>query len=104
MCAGGPAQNGPANPRPQFTSAQAIVNALSKEATLAQHSKARTRAEAQFKQVQKPQPATQPTTKGGQATADYLAAGHAVRAKTAQLRELRLAKEGAARSTKKSSR
>jgi len=86
MCAGGPAQNGPANPRPQFTSAQAIVNALSKEATLAQHSKARTRAEAQFKQVQKPQPATQPTTKGGQATADYLAAGHAVRAKTAQLR------------------
>jgi len=92
MCAGGPAQNGPANPRPQFTSAQAIVNALSKEATLAQHSKARTRAEAQFKQVQKPQPATQPTTKGGQATADYLAAGHAVRAKTAQLRELRLAK------------
>jgi hypothetical protein len=104
MCAGGPAQNGPANPRPQFTSAQAIVNALSKEATLAQHSKARTRAEAQFKQVQKPQPATQPTTKGGQATADYLAAGHAVRAKTAQLRELRLAKEGAATVTKKSSR
>ena len=100
MCAGGPAQNGPANPRPQFTSAQAIVNALSKEATLAQHSKARTRAEAQFKQVQKPQP----TTKGGQATADYLAAGHAVRAKTAQLRELRLAKEGAATVTKKSSR
>ena len=28
----------------------------SKEATLAQHSKARTKAEAQFKQVQKPQP------------------------------------------------
>jgi hypothetical protein len=76
----------------------------SKEATLAQHSKARTRAEAQFKQVQKPQPATQPTTKGGQATADYLAEGHAVRAKTAQLRELRLAKEGAATVTKKSSR
>ena len=67
---------------------------------MAQHSKARTRAEAQFKQVQKPQP----TTKGGQATADYLAAGHAVRAKTAQLRELRLAKEGAATVTKKSSR
>ena len=55
---------------------------------MAQHSKARTKAEAQFKQVQKPAPATQPTTKGGQATADYLAAGHAVRAKTAQLREL----------------
>ena len=42
---------------------------------MAQHSKARTKAEAQFKQVQKPPPATQPTTKGGQATADYLASG-----------------------------
>jgi hypothetical protein len=63
---------------------------------LAQHSKERTKAEAQFKQVQKPQSATRPTTEGGQATADYLAEGHAVRAKTAQLRELRLAKEGAA--------
>jgi hypothetical protein len=71
---------------------------------LAQHSKARTKAEAQFKQVQKPLPAAQPTTKGGQATADYLAEGHAVRAKTAQLRELRLAKEAAATATKKSSR
>ena len=71
---------------------------------MAQHSKARTRAEAQFKQVQKPQPATQPTTKGGQATADYLAAGHAVRAKTAQLRELGWQKRGLPRSTKKSSR
>lgn len=71
---------------------------------MVQHSKARTKAEAQFKQVQKPQPATQPTTKGGQATADYLAEGHAVRAKTAQLRELRLAKEGAATVTKKTSR
>jgi len=40
---------------------------------LAQHSKARSKAEAQFKQVQKPQLAAQPTTKGGQATADYLA-------------------------------
>ena len=89
--------------RPQFTSAQAIVNAL-KGGTLAQHSKERTKAEAQFKQVQRPQPATRPTTEGGQATADYLAEGHAVRAKTAQLRELRLAKEGAATVTKKSSR
>jgi hypothetical protein len=69
---------------------------------LAQHSKARSKAEAQFKQVHAL--ATQPTTKGGQATADYLAAGHAVRAKTAQLRELRLAKEGAATVTEKSSR
>ena len=50
-------------------------------------------AEAQFKQVQKAQPAARPTTEGGQATADYVAAGHAVRAKTAQLKELRLAKE-----------
>ena len=71
---------------------------------MAQHSKARTKAEAQFKQVQKPQPATQPTTEGGQARADYVAEGHAVRAKTAQLRELRLAKEGAATAAKKSSR
>jgi hypothetical protein len=71
---------------------------------LAQHSKERTKAEAQFKQVQKPQSVTRPTTEGGQATADYLAEGHAVRAKTAQLRELRLAKEGAATVTKKSSR
>ena len=71
---------------------------------MAQHSKERTKAEAQFKQVQKPQLATQPTTKGGQATADYLAAGHAVRAKTAQLKELRLAKEGAATATKKNAR
>ena len=61
---------------------------------MAQHSKARTKAEAQFKQVQKPQPATRPTTKGGQATADYLAEGHAVRAKTAQLRELQVGKRG----------
>ena len=33
---------------------------------MAQHSKERTKAEAQFKQVQKPQPATRPTTEGGQ--------------------------------------
>ena len=60
-------------------------------------------AEAQFKQVQKAQPAARPTTEGGQATADYVAAGHAVHAKTAQLKELRLAKEAAdkAKPTKK---
>jgi len=103
MRAGGPAQNGPATVAPN-SSALAIVNAPKRRPVLAQHSKARSKAEAQFKQVQKPQLATQPTTKGGQATADYLAAGHAVRAKTAQLRELRLAKEGAATVTKKSSR
>jgi hypothetical protein len=62
---------------------------------MANHSKERTQAEAQFKQVQKAQPAKQPATEGGQATADYAAAGHAVRAKTARLKELRLAKEAA---------
>jgi len=70
---------------------------------MAQHSKARTKAEAQFKRVQKPQPTPQPTTEGGQARADYLAEAHAVRAKTARLRELRLAKEGGATVMKKSS-
>ena len=71
---------------------------------MVQHSKARTKAEAQFKQMQKPQLATNPTTKGGQATADYLAAGHVAPANTARLRELRLAKEAAATVTEKSSR
>ena len=47
-----------------------------------QHSKERTKAEAQFRQAQKPQPAAQPTTEGGRAKADYVAAGHAERAKT----------------------
>ena len=70
---------------------------------MAQHSKERTKAEAQFKQAQKPPPAPRPTTEGGQATADYVAEGHAVRAKTAQLRELRLAKEAADNVTKESS-
>ena len=70
---------------------------------MVQHSKARTKAEAQFKQAQKPPPAPRPTTEGGQATADYVAEGHAVRAKTAQLRELRLAKEAADNVTKKGS-
>jgi hypothetical protein len=60
---------------------------------MANHSKERTQAEAQFKQAHKAQAATQPTTGGGKATADYVAAGHAVRAKTARLKELRLAKE-----------
>ena len=60
---------------------------------MANHSKERTKAEAQFKQAQKPQPAAQPTTEGGRAKADYVAAGHAERAKTARLKELRLAKK-----------
>jgi hypothetical protein len=43
--------------------------------------------------AQKPQSAAQPTTEGGRAKADYVAAGHAIRAKTARLKQLRLAKE-----------
>jgi hypothetical protein len=61
-----------------------------------QHSKERANAEAQFKQAQKPQPAAQPTTEGGRAKADYVAAGHAERAKTVRLRALREAKEAVA--------
>ena len=60
-----------------------------------QHSKERTKAEAQFRQAQKPQPAAQPTTEGGRAKADYVAAGHAERAKTVRLKALREAKEAA---------
>ena len=60
-----------------------------------QHSKERTKAEAQFRRAQKPQPAAQPTTEGGRAKADYVAAGHAERAKTERLRAQRLAKEAA---------
>ena len=37
-----------------------------------QHSKERTKAEAQFRQAQKPQPAAQPTTEGGRAKEDYV--------------------------------
>ena len=58
---------------------------------MAKHSKERTEAEAQFKKTQKAQQATE----GAKATSEYVAAGHAVRAKTARLRELRLAKEAA---------
>jgi hypothetical protein len=60
-----------------------------------QHSKERTKAEAQFKQAQKPQPATLPTTEAGRAKAEYVTAGHAERAKTARLKALRLANEAA---------
>jgi hypothetical protein len=66
-----------------------------------QHSKERTKAEAQFRQAQKPQPAAQPTTEGGRAKADYVAAGHAERAKTVRLKALREAKEAAAADKKK---
>ena len=53
---------------------------------MANHSKERTQAEAQLKKTQKAQRATE----GSQAMSEYVAAGHAVRAKTARLRELRL--------------
>jgi hypothetical protein len=61
------------------------------EATMANHSKERAEAEARFKKVQKAQRATE----GSAAMSEYVAAGHAERAKTARLRELRLAKEAA---------
>jgi hypothetical protein len=61
---------------------------LKKERILADNTKERTRAEAQFKKTQKQQ-------KGASAVAAYVAEADAVRAKTARLRELRLAKEAA---------
>jgi hypothetical protein len=60
-------------------------------AIMANHSKERSEAEAKFKKTQKAQQATE----GAQAMSEYVAAGHAVRAKTARLKELRLAKEAA---------
>jgi hypothetical protein len=59
------------------------------------HSKERNEAEAKFKQAQKPPPADRPTTEGGRAKADYVAAREAERAKTERLRALRLAQEAA---------
>jgi hypothetical protein len=53
---------------------------------MANHSKERTQAEAQLKKTQKAQRATE----GSKAMSEYVAAGHAVRAKTARPRELRL--------------
>ena len=55
---------------------------------MADNTKQRTRAEAQFKKTQKQQ-------KGAAAVAAYVAEADAFRAKTARLRELRLAKEAA---------
>jgi hypothetical protein len=53
----------------------------------------RSRAEAQFKKTQKQQ-------EGVAAMASYVAEAEAVRAKTARLRELRLAKEAADKAAK----
>ena len=68
-----------------------VAGNVFEEETMAKHSKERTEAEAQFKKTQKAQQATE----GAKATSEYVAAGHAVRAKTARLRELRPAKEEA---------
>jgi hypothetical protein len=57
---------------------------------MANHSEERSEAEAKLKKTQKAQQATE----GAQAMSEYVAAGHAVRAKTARLKELRLAKRG----------
>jgi hypothetical protein len=59
-----------------------------KEQILADNTKERSRAEAQFKKTQKQQ-------EGAAAVAAYVTEADAVRAKTARLRELRLAKEAA---------
>jgi hypothetical protein len=64
------------------------IFSLKKERILADSTKERTRAEAQFKKTQKQQ-------EGAAAVAAYVAEADAVRAKTARLRELRLAKEAA---------
>jgi hypothetical protein len=60
---------------------------------MADQSKERTRAEAQFKKGQR-------ATEGAQAMSEYNAERQAERAKTARLKELRLAKEAAERTAK----
>jgi hypothetical protein len=64
-----------------------------KEQILADNTRERIQAEAQFKKTQKQK-------EGAEAMAAYVADGHAVRAKTARLRELRLAKEAADKAVK----
>ena len=60
---------------------------------MADNTKERTQAEAQFKKTQKQK-------EGAAAMAAYVAEADAVRAKTARLRELRLAKEAADKAAK----
>ena len=60
---------------------------------MADNTKERTQAEAQFKKTQKQQ-------EGAATMAAYVAEADAVRAKTARLRELRLAKEAADKTAK----
>jgi hypothetical protein len=64
-----------------------------KEQILADNTRERTRAEAQFKKTQKQQ-------EGAAAMAAYVAEADAVRAKTVRLKELRLAKEAADKAAK----
>jgi uncharacterized protein involved in type VI secretion and phage assembly len=68
------------------------------------YSKERTKADAQFREAQKPQPAALPTTEAGRAKADYVAAAHAERAKTVRLKALRQTKEAADKVAKKPGR
>ena len=60
---------------------------------MADNTKERTQAEAQFKKTQRQK-------EGAEAMAAYVADAHAVPAKTARLRELRLAKEAADKAVK----
>jgi hypothetical protein len=60
----------------------------SQEGAMPEHSKERTQAEAKFKKAQR-------ATDGSQAMSEYNAERQAERAKTARLKELRLAKEAA---------
>ena len=64
-----------------------------KEQTLAENTKERIEAEARFKK-------TQIQTEGAAATAAYVAEADAVRAKTARLKELRLAQEASDKASK----
>jgi hypothetical protein len=84
---------------PENVSAESpAICGVKKEKPLAENTRERARAEAQFKKTQK-------QTEGGGAKAAHVAEADAVRAKTARLRELRLAKEAAdkARSSRPSS-
>jgi hypothetical protein len=55
------------------------------------HSNSKQRSDAEARSSK----AVQRATEGAQAMADYVADGHAIRVKTARLKELRLAKEAA---------
>jgi hypothetical protein len=68
-----------------------VAGNIFEEETMASIRKSALRPKPSFKKTQKAQQATE----GAKAMSEYLAAGHAVRAKTARLRKLRLAKEAA---------